>query len=202
MILLIDNYDSFVFNLEQSLAALGAEVRVARNDALTVREALDLEPTAVVISPGPGRPESAGIVLDLLQALPADVPVLGVCLGHQALVVSEGGALEVDGSPVHGKSSLVHHDQTGLFERMATPMTCGRYHSLRADRAALPESLRLVAWTEDGSVMGVEHRSLPRYGLQFHPESILTPLGESVVARFLSRAGVAVDLDPVGGRLR
>lgn len=202
MILLIDNYDSFVFNLEQALASLGAEVMVVRNDALTVREALDLEPTAVVISPGPGRPESAGIVLDLLQALPAEVPVLGVCLGHQALVLSEGGALEVDGAPVHGKSSLVHHDQSGLFERMATPMTCGRYHSLRADRAALPESLRLVAWTEDGSVMGVEHRSLPRYGLQFHPESILTPLGESVVARFLSRAGVAVDLDPVEGRLR
>ncbi|MGD2017253.1 MAG: aminodeoxychorismate/anthranilate synthase component II [Planctomycetota bacterium] len=202
MILLIDNYDSFVFNLEQALASLGAEVMVVRNDALTVQEALDLEPTAVVISPGPGRPESAGIVLDLLQALPAEVPVLGVCLGHQALVLSEGGALEVDGAPVHGKSSLVHHDQSGLFERMATPMTCGRYHSLRADRAALPESLRLVAWTEDGSVMGVEHRSLPRYGLQFHPESILTPLGESVVARFLSRAGVAVDLDPVEGRLR
>ena len=202
MILLIDNYDSFVFNLEQALASLGAEVMVVRNDALTVREALDLEPTAVVISPGPGRPESAGIVLDLLQALPAEVPVLGVCLGHQARVLSEGGALEVDGAPVHGKSSLVHHDQSGLFERMATPMTCGRYHSLRADRAALPESLRLVAWTEDGSVMGVEHRSLPRYGLQFHPESILTPLGESVVARFLSRAGVAVDLDPVEGRLR
>jgi len=202
MILLIDNYDSFVFNLEQALASLGAEVMVVRNDALTVQEALDLEPTAVVISPGPGRPESAGIVLDLLQALPAEIPVLGVCLGHQALVLSEGGALEVDGAPVHGKSSLVHHDQSGLFERMATPMTCGRYHSLRADRAALPESLRLVAWTEDGSVMGVEHRSLPRYGLQFHPESILTPLGESVVARFLSRAGVAVDLDPVEGRLR
>lgn len=202
MILLIDNYDSFVFNLEQALAALGAELVVARNDALTVQEALDLEPTAVVISPGPGRPESAGIVLDLLAALPAEVPVLGVCLGHQALVLSEGGKLEIDGAPVHGKSSLVHHESSGLFERMDSPLTCGRYHSLRAQRAALPDSLRLVAWTEDGSVMGVEHRSRPRFGLQFHPESILTPLGSGLLARFLSRAGVAVELDAVGGALR
>lgn len=202
MILLIDNYDSFVFNLYQALAALGAEVRVVRNDALTVDEALALEPTAVVISPGPGRPQGAGIVLDLLKALPPQVPVLGVCLGHQAIVESEGGVLEVDAAPVHGKSSLVHHDGSGLFERLASPLTCGRYHSLRAVRSSLPETLRLVAWTEDGAVMAVEHTELPRFGVQFHPESILTPLGTRVLARFLSVAGEAVALDPAGGGLR
>ncbi|MEM9383090.1 MAG: aminodeoxychorismate/anthranilate synthase component II [Planctomycetota bacterium] len=202
MILLIDNYDSFVFNLDQALAALGAEVRVVRNDALTVEEALAMQPTAVVISPGPGRPRGAGIVLDLLEALPRETPVLGVCLGHQALVESEGGALEVDGAPVHGKSSLVHHDGSGLFERLDSPLTCGRYHSLRAARERLPESLRLVAWTEDGAVMAVEHADLPRYGVQFHPESILTPLGSKLLARFLSAAGEAVALDAVGGGLR
>ncbi len=202
MILLIDNYDSFVFNLDQALAALGAEVRVVRNDTITVEEALALEPTAVVISPGPGRPQGAGVVLDLLASLPKHVPVLGVCLGHQALVESEGGALEVDGAPVHGKSSLVHHEGSGLFERLASPLTCGRYHSLRARRDVLPETLKLVAWTEDGAVMGVEHTELPRFGVQFHPESILTPLGSKLLARFLSIAGEAVALDPVGGGLR
>lgn len=202
MILLIDNYDSFVFNLDQALAALGAEVRVVRNDAITVDEALALEPTAVVISPGPGRPQGAGIVLELLGKLPAHVPVLGVCLGHQAIVESEGGVLEIDGAPVHGKSSLVHHEESGLFERLSSPLTCGRYHSLRAEREKLPETLKLVAWTEDGAVMGVEHTSLPRYGVQFHPESILTPLGSKLLARFLSIAGEAVAADPVGGGLR
>ena len=202
MILLIDNYDSFVFNLDQALAALGAEVRVVRNDALTVEEALAMQPTAVVISPGPGRPRGAGIVLELLKALPRETPVLGVCLGHQALVESEGGVLEVDGAPVHGKSSLVHHDGSGLFERLDSPLTCGRYHSLRAERERLPDTLRLVAWTEDGAVMAVQHTELPRYGVQFHPESILTPLGSKLLARFLSAAGEAVALDAVGGGLR
>lgn len=202
MILLIDNYDSFVFNLDQALAMLGAEVRVVRNDALTVDAALALEPTAVVISPGPGRPAGAGIVLDLLRALPDHVPVLGVCLGHQALVESEGGELEIDATPMHGKSSLVHHDGSGLFEGMSSPVTCGRYHSLRARRDVLPATLRLAAWTEDGAVMAVEHTSLPRFGVQFHPESILTPLGQRLLARFLSRAGEAVALDARGGGLR
>lgn len=202
MILLIDNYDSFVFNLDQALSGLGAEVRVVRNDALTVQAALTLEPAAVVISPGPGRPGSAGIVPELLDALPRETPVLGVCLGHQAIVESEGGSLEIDGAPVHGKSSLVHHDGTGLFDGMASPLTCGRYHSLRAQRDGLPAGLHLSAWTEDGAVMAVAHTSLPRFGLQFHPESILTPLGSKLLARFLSLAGVAVELDPVAGGLR
>ncbi len=192
MILLIDNYDSFVFNLDQAFSALGADVRVMRNDALTVEEALAMDPSAVILSPGPGRPQGAGIVLELLKRLPGRTPVLGVCLGHQALVESEGGTLEVDGAPVHGKSSLVHHGGTGLFDGMASPMTCGRYHSLRANREALPATLQLSAWTEDGAVMAVEHTELPRFGLQFHPESILTPLGMKLMARFLSLSGESV----------
>lgn len=192
MILLIDNYDSFVFNLDQAFSALGADVRVVRNDALTVEETLGMDPSAVIVSPGPGRPKGAGIVPELLRKLPSTTPMLGVCLGHQALVESEGGALEVDEVPVHGKSSLVHHGGTGLFDGIASPMTCGRYHSLRASRDALPITLALSAWTEDGAVMAVEHVSLPRFGLQFHPESILTPLGMKLMARFLSVSGEAV----------
>jgi anthranilate synthase component 2 len=189
MILLVDNYDSFSFNLYQGLAELGAEVRVVRNDALTVEEALALGPTAVVLSPGPGRPADSGICPALLRALPDSTPVLGVCLGHQALVESEGGALEVDPVPTHGKASLVHHDGDGLFRGLPNPFPCGRYHSLRAVRDALPESLALRAWTEEGHVMAVQHRTRPRYGLQFHPESILTPQGPRLLAHFLSAAG-------------
>lgn len=202
MILLIDNYDSFVFNLYQGLGTLGADVHVMRNDALEVAEALALEPSAVVLSPGPGRPVDAGICLELVGALPASTPLLGVCLGHQTLVESEGGRLEVDGTPMHGKSSLVHHAGEGLFDGMPSPLTCGRYHSLRARADALPRSLRLTAWTEDGAVMAVEHRSMPRFGVQFHPESILTPLGTRLLGRFLSMAGESVALDALGGSLR
>lgn len=189
MILLIDNYDSFAFNLYQALSIFGSEVRVVRNDEITVAEALALGPSAIVISPGPGRPEGAGIVLDLLRALPDTMPVLGVCLGHQALVESEGGALEIDAVPVHGKASSVTHGRTGLFSSIDSPMTCGRYHSLRAVRSSLPDSLRVAAETEDGAVMAVEHRTLPRFGVQFHPESILTPRGSELLARFVELAG-------------
>lgn len=189
MILLIDNYDSFSFNLYQALAALGAEVQVVRNDALGVDEALALAPGAVVLSPGPGRPAGAGICLDLLAALPPRTPVLGVCLGHQALVEHHGGALEVDAAPVHGKASLVHHTTAALFRGLPNPLRCGRYHSLRAVRDDLPEDLDLIAWTEEGHVMGVQHKSLPHFGVQFHPESILTPQGERLLANFLAATG-------------
>jgi len=192
MILLVDNYDSFVYNLDQALAGLGAVTRVVRNDALTVDAALALEPSAVVISPGPGRPRDAGITAELLARLPQDVPLLGVCLGHQALVERYGGELELDDAPVHGKASLVHHDGRGLFEGLPTPMSCGRYHSIRAVRSSLPSELHLGAWTEGGVVMAVRHVSLPRFGVQFHPESILTPLGVRLLARFLAVAGVPV----------
>jgi anthranilate synthase component II len=186
VILLIDNYDSFTFNLYQALAGLGAEVMVKRNDALTVAEALDLGPEAIVLSPGPGRPEGAGICLDLLAALPRGTRLLGVCLGHQSLVMHCGGVLEVDSAPVHGKSSPVEHDGTSLFEGLPNPLECGRYHSLRAVRESLPESLALTAWTEQGHVMAVRHKREPWFGVQFHPESILTPRGDELLARFLA----------------
>jgi anthranilate synthase component 2 len=189
MILLLDNYDSFTWNLYQSLAALGAEVDVRRNDALSVDDVLALQPTAIVLSPGPGRPQDAGIQPELLRRLDERTPLLGVCLGHQGLVESCGGALERDPIPVHGKSSLVHHDGSPLFDGLPDPFQAGRYHSLRARRDALPAELKLTAWTADGLVMGVQHTRWPRFGVQFHPESILTPLGERLVARFLAIAG-------------
>lgn len=183
MILLVDNYDSFTYNLYQSLAQHD-EVEVVRNDSLTVAEALAFDADAYVLSPGPGRPKDAGICLELLAALPADKPLLGVCLGHQALVEHCGGSLEVDAVPMHGKSSAVHFDPDAfLFEGLPNPFEAGRYHSLRATREDLPSCLRLTAWTEDHQVMGVEHRHRPWHGVQFHPESILTSAGEQLLAR-------------------
>ncbi|MFN0009142.1 MAG: anthranilate synthase component II [Planctomycetota bacterium] len=194
MILLLDNYDSFTFNLYQAMAALGVEVEVARNDALTVDEALALRPAAVVLSPGPGRPADAGIQPELLKRAPDELPLLGVCLGHQGLVERYGGSLERDPAPTHGKASLVHHDGDELFADLPNPFPAGRYHSLRAVRDTLPKELRLTAWTSEGLVMAVRHLSLPRFGVQFHPESILSPQGERILARFLQRAG-----EPVAG---
>ena len=190
MILLIDNYDSFTYNLYQAFAGLGAEVEVSRNDAITPDEVLAANPTAVVLSPGPGRPADAGICLDLLGALPLDKPLLGVCLGHQSIVEFHGGSLEVDAVPTHGKASPVRHDGEGLFQGLDDPLDCGRYHSLRAVRADLPGDLKLSAWLDDGAVMGVRHASAPRYGVQFHPESILTPSGSILLANFLRIAGI------------
>ena len=189
MILLLDNYDSFTFNLYQAMAALGVEVDVRRNDALTVEEAFALEPTAIVLSPGPGRPADAGISPELLRRLPDAMPLLGVCLGHQGLVERYGGVLERDPAPTHGKASLVHHDKDDLFRDLPNPFPAGRYHSLRAKRDELPKELRLTAWTSEGLVMAVRHETLPRFGVQFHPESILTPQGARILARFLEIAG-------------
>ena len=189
MILLLDNYDSFTWNLYQAMAGLGAEVEVRRNDAITVAAILAMQPTGIVLSPGPGKPSDAGIQPELLRALPDSMTLLGVCLGHQGLVEACGGALERDPIPVHGKSSLVHHDGSALFAGLPNPFQAGRYHSLRAKRDALPSELRLTAWTSDGHVMAVQHTRLPRFGVQFHPESILTPQGERLGARFLALAG-------------
>lgn len=190
MILLLDNYDSFTWNLWQVLAALGCEVQVQRNDAITAAQALALAPEAVVFSPGPGRPSAAGIMPELFRLLPERTPVLGVCLGHQCLIEHCGGRLEVDPVPVHGKASLVHHEKEPLFAGLPNPFPAGRYHSLRAERAAVPESLQVTAWTEEGHVMAVRHRELPRYGVQFHPESILTPQGPKLLANFLELSGL------------
>ncbi len=192
MILLVDNYDSFTFNLYQMLSELSATVEVQRNDALSVDDVLELSPEAVVLSPGPGRPADSGICPELLARLPEDRPLLGVCLGHQALVEHYGGELELDPVPTHGKAGLVHHDGSELYKDLKNPFLAGRYHSLRAKRDTLPDVLELSSWTEDGLVMGVRHRSAPRFGVQFHPESILTPQGSRLLSRFLSIAGVAV----------
>ncbi len=195
MILLLDNYDSFTFNLYQAMAGMGAEVEVLRNDAASAAELLARQPTAVVLSPGPGRPAAAGVMPELLARMPEGLPVLGVCLGHQAIVEHHGGQLELDPVPTHGKASLVHHDGAGLFRGLPNPFSAGRYHSLRAQRDALPPELELTAWTEEGLVMAVQHQELPRYGIQFHPESILTPQGDRLIGRFLAAAG-----ECVGGR--
>ena len=188
MILLLDNYDSFTWNLYQAMAGVGAEVDVRRSDALGVGEALALAPAGIVLGPGPGRPAQAGICLELLRRLPDSMPLLGVCLGHQALVEAAGGELERDPAPVHGRASAVFHDGSSILAGLPNPFQAGRYHSLRS-RGALPPELALSAWTSEGLVMAVRHRALPRFGVQFHPESILTPDGGRLLAAFLELAG-------------
>jgi len=188
VILLIDNYDSFTFNLADLCGRLGARVEVVRNDVEDVAQLLERRPSGLLLSPGPGRPESSGVCPDLLRAAPANLPVLGICLGHQALVESEGGRLNLLERPVHGRATRVHHDGQGLFQGLPSPLDAGRYHSLVADREALPDSLQLTAWSEEGLPMAVQHRSLPRFGLQFHPESILTPIGGGLIENTIAWA--------------
>ena len=183
--LLIDNYDSFTYNLVQAFAAQGAEVLVYRNDAIDVAAALQLEPTHLVISPGPGRPEDAGVSLEMIGAFSERIPLLGVCLGHQALVHYFGGAIVRAGRLMHGKTSMVKHDGRKLFTGLSQPFEAGRYHSLCAEHATLPKELELTAETEQGEIMGVRHRTLPLEGVQFHPESVLTPEGNRLMANFL-----------------
>jgi anthranilate synthase/aminodeoxychorismate synthase-like glutamine amidotransferase len=189
VILLVDNHDSFTFNLVHSLERAGARVGVVRSDAASAHELLGLDLEALVLSPGPGRPEDAGVCMELLARCPATLPLLGVCLGHQALVLHHGGRLELDPEPVHGRSSTIYHDGEGLFEGLPDPLEAARYHSLRAIGDALPDALVRTAWTTDGEVMAVAHRSAPWFGVQFHPESILTPHGDALVARFVALAG-------------
>jgi anthranilate synthase/aminodeoxychorismate synthase-like glutamine amidotransferase len=183
--LLIDNYDSFTYNLVQAFASMGAEVLVYRNDAIGVEEAKRLKPSHLVISPGPGRPEDAGVSLAMIDAFHEHIPVLGVCLGHQCLVSYFGGAIVRAERLMHGKTSLVTHDDRTIFRGMSQPFEAGRYHSLCADRQSLPEALRLTAETGEGEIMAVRHRSLPLEGVQFHPESVLTPEGGKLMANFL-----------------
>ncbi len=186
-VFLLDNYDSFTYNLVQLLARIGAEVRVARNDEITVAEVAADAPDAIVISPGPSRPERAGISVELVRTLGPTVPTLGVCLGHQAIGVAYGAEV-VRVPPVHGKAWPVHHRHEGSFVDLASPFTAARYHSLAIDRASLPPELEVTAWSDDGLVMGVRHIEHPVEGFQFHPESILTDDGEALMAAFLDRA--------------
>ena len=183
---LLDNYDSFTFNLYHRLGELGAEVKVIRNDALTPADALALGLDAVVISPGPCDPDRAGISLALIEAAATVCPVFGVCLGHQAIGQVYGGRVVRAPAPMHGKVSLIHHDDTGLFAGLPNPFPATRYHSLIVDRNSLPDALHVNAWTEDGLIMGLRHRSLPVHGVQFHPESIETKAGHALLRNFLA----------------
>jgi anthranilate synthase component 2 len=186
-VFVLDNYDSFTYNLVQLLERLGTEVQVARNDRISVDEVEALGPDAVVISPGPSRPERAGISVELIRRLGERTPILGVCLGHQAIAVAYGASV-VRVEPVHGKRGVVRHEGRGSFAGLATPLHAGRYHSLAIDPATLPPELEATAWSPDGVVMAVLHRSHPVEGLQFHPESILTDDGPALVGAFLARA--------------
>ena len=187
MLLLIDNYDSFTYNLYQYLGELGAETRVVRNDEISVQEALALKPERIVISPGPGTPDQAGISLELIAKAAGRVPLLGVCLGHQALGQALGGQVVRAPKLMHGKTSEIHHDGRTLFSGLPQPFTATRYHSLVVDRASVPECLEISAWTEDGLVMGLRHREHALEGVQFHPESILTPSGKALLRNFLEQ---------------
>ena len=186
MVLVIDNYDSFTYNLVQYLGELGATVVVRRNDEAALDQLRALPHTRVVISPGPGRPEHAGVSLEVIKEFGARMPVLGVCLGHQALVHYYGGAIVRAPRLMHGKTSMVKHDGRTLFAGLSQPFEAGRYHSLCAEQASLPAELELTAETEQGEIMGVRHRKLPLEGVQFHPESVLTPEGNRLLANFLA----------------
>lgn len=188
MILLIDNYDSFTYNLVHALGTLGAATQVLRNDALTVDEAVAQKPAAVVISPGPCTPEKAGISVALVRRLSGQVPILGVCLGHQAICVAFGATVARAKSIMHGKTSLVKHTGMGLYLGLKNPFSAGRYHSLAVVQATLPPELIVEATADDGEIMGLRHARHPTYGVQFHPESVLTPSGKRLLKNFLDLA--------------
>jgi anthranilate synthase component 2 len=190
MILVVDNYDSFTYNLVHYLNELGAETLVHRNDAITVEEALGLRPEAILLSPGPCTPNEAGICLGIIREAPETLPILGVCLGHQAIGQAFGGEVIRARALMHGKTSLIHHEDTGVFKGLKNPFTATRYHSLSVRKDDLPQSLEATAWTEDGEIMGLRHRTRPIHGVQFHPESIATECGHELLGNFLDLAGV------------
>ena len=187
MVLVIDNYDSFTYNLVQYLGELGADVRVVRNDAATVESIAELRPARIVISPGPGRPERAGITMDVIRELGGSIPVLGVCLGHQAIGAVFGGSVVRAAAAMHGKTSTIEHDGRGVFAGISGPFIASRYHSLVVSDQGFPSELEVAARTrEDGAIMAIRHRSLPVHGVQFHPESILTGEGKRLLLNFLN----------------
>ena len=190
MILVIDNYDSFTYNLVHYVNELGAETIVRRNDKVTVQDAIAMAPEAVILSPGPCTPNEAGVCLPLLRGAPADLPILGVCLGHQAIGQAYGGEVIRAQALMHGKTSKIHHDGKGLFTGLPDGFTGTRYHSLSVERSSLPAELEITAWTDDGEIMGLQHLTRPVYGVQFHPESIATEYGHELLGNFLDLAGV------------
>jgi len=187
MILMIDNYDSFTYNLVQYLCELGATVEVHRNDAITLDEIESRRPAGIVISPGPCTPREAGISVPVIERFAARTPVLGVCLGHQSIGAALGGRIVRAKRIMHGKTSLIHHDGSGVFRGLENPFAATRYHSLVIDPATVPEALEVTAWTDDREIMGVRHRTWPLEGVQFHPESILTIEGKKLLKNFLER---------------
>ena len=187
MLLMIDNYDSFTYNLVQYFGELGEEVMVFRNDEITAGEVARLKPARIVISPGPCTPDEAGISVSLIERYSRQVPILGVCLGHQSIGQAFGGKIIHARQLMHGKTSPIFHNGAGVFRDLPNPFTATRYHSLVIERESLPECLEITAWTEDGEIMGVRHKTLPVEGLQFHPESILTQYGHQLLENFLSQ---------------
>lgn len=192
MILLIDNYDSFTFNIVHHFGALGVSCDVRRNDALSVQEALALKPQAIVLSPGPCAPDDAGICCDLIKAAAGHIPILGVCLGHQAIGQVFGADVVRAPAPMHGKTSLIEHDNSGVFSQLPNPVKVVRYHSLTLEPDSIPDTLCVNAKTQDGVIMGVRHRDYDIHGVQFHPESIASVGGRDLFANFLSLAGITV----------
>jgi len=196
MIVLLDNYDSFVYNLARYFQRLGQTTRVLRNDATSADELASLNPSAIVISPGPCTPRQAGCSLDVVRRLGDRIPILGICLGHQAIGEAFGGRVIRASEPVHGRTSQIFHYERGLFQNLPSPMLAFRYHSLVVERESLPDCLDVTAWTLDGTIMALEHREYCVVGLQFHPESILTECGYPLIAAFLARAGITHEIDP------
>jgi anthranilate synthase component 2 len=187
MLLLIDNYDSFTYNLFQYLSELGEVVMVTRNDDMSIDEMEKLSPERIVISPGPGTPEQGGISNEVIRYFGAHIPILGVCLGHQCIGYSYGGRVDRAGEIKHGKSSVIHHDGKGVFQGLPNPFPAIRYHSLAVIREGLPDCLEVSAWTENGLIMGLRHRQFPVEGVQFHPESIMTEVGKDLLRNFISK---------------
>jgi anthranilate synthase component II len=185
MILMLDNYDSFTYNVVQYLSELGGDIRVVRNDEMTVTALMKLKPSGIVLSPGPGRPEHAGIMCDLILAAASSIPILGVCLGHQAIAQVFGGSIGYAPTLMHGKVSEITHDRSRLYRSVPNQFTATRYHSLIVERKTLPKEFSVTAWTKDNIIMGIEHRKLPIFGVQYHPESIMTPDGKTILGNFL-----------------
>ncbi len=189
MLLVIDNYDSFTYNLVQYFGELKADLKVFRNDAITIDQIKKLRPTKIVISPGPGRPEDAGVSVEIIKILSGTIPILGVCLGHQAIGYAYGGKIISAKRLMHGKTSLIEHDEKEIFKSLANPFEATRYHSLVIDPKFVPECLEITAWTkdQDREIMGVRHKEFPLWGVQFHPESILTKVGKQLLKNFLDQ---------------
>ena len=185
--IIIDNFDSFTYNLVQGFMMLDVEVMVFRNNAISLDEAKRIAPTHLVISPGPGRPKDAGISLDMIKEFQMDIPILGVCLGHQCIIEAFGGKIVYAKQLMHGKTSKIQHDGRSIFDALSNPMIAGRYHSLAAESDSVPNHLEVSAETEDGEIMGIRHQTLPIEGVQFHPESILTPEGQQLMHNFIKQ---------------